>query len=301
MPEKKDRYEVVMAGSGGQGLIVSGVILAQAAIVEGRNVVQTQSYGIASRGGFSSAEVIIDEGEILYQQVQEADLALALTEEAMDKYAPLAESGTPVFYDTSLLAPRTGKNFYGFPFTEMGGKLGHVGMANMIALGAMSAVTGMVSLQSLETVIRKRFSGKTAEMNIKALQAGVALTESGNAEISPGTSKSDSAPAGVAPAPAAADESSLDKAGQWDFQVAVNSSICKQCGFCKEVCNKDVFEESDSYNSAGYKPMAVVRGEKCIGCLQCLMVCPDFAISIEPSPLRASKKSRRSEQLPEGE
>jgi len=176
MPESKDRYEIVMAGSGGQGLIVSGMMLGEAAMLEGKNVAQTQSYGIASRGGFSQAEVIIDKEEIIFQQVQEPDMALALTEEAMEKYFPLAESGKPVFYDTTLLKARSGKNVYGFPFTEMANDLGHVGTANMIALGVMSAVTCLVSLESLAEVIKKRFSGKMAEINIKALYAGAGLT-----------------------------------------------------------------------------------------------------------------------------
>jgi len=103
-------------------------------------------------------------------------MALALTEEAMEKYFPLAESGKPVFYDTTLLKARSGKNVYGFPFTEMANDLGHVGTANMIALGVMSAVTCLVSLESLAEVIKKRFSGKMAEINIKALYAGAGLT-----------------------------------------------------------------------------------------------------------------------------
>ncbi len=175
MKEKKDRYEVIMAGSGGQGLIVSGIMLGEAAMLEGKNVCQTQSYGIASRGGFSAAEVIIDSDEIVFQQVQQPDVVLALTEEAMEKYQGLASSGVPVFYDTTLLKPRDGEHFYGHPFTEMAEKLGNVGTANMIALGLMSAVTGIVDLDSLIKVVNKRFSGKTADVNIKALHTGSGL------------------------------------------------------------------------------------------------------------------------------
>lgn len=176
---KKDRYEVILAGSGGQGLIVSGMMLGEAAILEGKNVVQTQSYGIASRGGFSAAEVIIDKGEIIFQQVQQPDVILALTEEAMEKYQELAGTGVPVFYDTTLLKPRAGDCLYGFPFTEMAANLGHVGTANMIALGIMSAVTGLVGIESLTGVIGRRFSGKVAEMNNKALHTGIGLVSGG--------------------------------------------------------------------------------------------------------------------------
>ena len=260
-------------------------------MLEGKNVVQTQSYGIASRGGFSRAEVIIAVDEIIFQQVQEPDMALALTEEAMEKYAPLSESGVPVFYDTSLLAPRTGKCLYGFPFTEMAGKLGHAGTANMIALGAMSAVTGMVSLESLaRVVVNGKFKGKTAEMNVKALHAGGALIGEASSEAIasgpfqgvPGPARPDRDSGSVF------DEGCLRPSGPSDYDVAVDFSICKQCGYCKEVCNRDVFELSSAFNSSGYRPMAAPRSANCTGCLKCLMVCPEFAVGIEPRRLPAS-------------
>lgn len=155
-------------------MVVCGIILAEAAILEGQNAVQTQSYGIASRGGFSKSEVIISRNEIMFQQVQEPDVILALTEQAMRMYTS-GEPGGPVFYDTTLLERRSGRNLYGFPFTEMAGRLGHVGTANIIALGAMSTLTGMINTDSLATVLNRRFAGKVADMNIKALQAGIEL------------------------------------------------------------------------------------------------------------------------------
>lgn len=303
MAETRDRYEVVMAGSGGQGLIVSGMILGEAAMLEGKNVVQTQSYGIASRGGFSQAEVIIDKGEIIFQQVEAPDIALALTEEAMERYMPLAASGTPVFYDTSLLTTRAGDYLYGFPFTEMGAKLGHAGTANMIALGAMSALTGVVSLESLAGVVSRRFSGKTAEMNLKALQAGASLTRSEQAEtILPHQDKS-SAPAsaaanasmGSAPSAEPSGVETVASQGKVNFHVTVDFAVCKQCGYCREVCNRDVFDISDSYNPSGYRPMTAARAENCAGCLSCIMVCPDFAVSVEPTSPDSSYESPQPE------
>lgn len=302
MAETRDRYEVVMAGSGGQGLIVSGMILGEAAMLEGKNVAQTQSYGIASRGGFSQAEVIIDKGEIVFQQVEAPDIALALTEEAMERYMPLAGSGTPVFYDTSLLATRQGDNLYGFPFTEMGAKLGHAGTANMIALGAMSALTGVVSLQSLAAVISRRFSGKTAEMNLKALQAGASLTRSEQSEVvlphqdtSPPPASSAAAANGAAGYAPPAEPSTTGSQGKGDFNVTVDFAVCKQCGYCREVCNRDVFDISDSYNPSGYRPMTAARAENCAGCLSCIMVCPDFAVNVEPTSPDSSYESPQSE------
>ncbi len=168
-------YEVVLAGSGGQGLVSSGILLGEAAILEGKNVTQTTSYGIYQRGGLSIAEVIISDKEILYQRVQDPDVVLALCDDGMNVYARLAEKGVPIFYDTTLVQEHEGENLYGYPFTKMANELGHSGMANVIALGAIVAKNGMVKTESLETMLRRRFKDHMLEMNITALRKGVAL------------------------------------------------------------------------------------------------------------------------------
>lgn len=105
--------EIILAGSGGQGLILSGILLAEAAMLEGKNVVQTQSYGIASRGGLSLAEVIVDDDEIIFQQVRVPDCVLALTEEAARKYDAWPARGVPMLYDSTLAAARSGEHCIG--------------------------------------------------------------------------------------------------------------------------------------------------------------------------------------------
>ncbi|MFZ5651771.1 MAG: FAD-dependent oxidoreductase [Bacillota bacterium] len=69
-----------------------------------------------------------------------------------------------------------------------------------------------------------------------------------------------------------------------DYKVEVNSLACKECGYCREVCGPGIFEPSGSFNQAGYKPMSAARSERCVGCLKCLMICPDFAITIKKLP-----------------
>jgi 2-oxoglutarate ferredoxin oxidoreductase subunit gamma len=167
--------EVVLAGSGGQGLVSSGIMLGEAAILEGKNVTQTTSYGIFQRGGLSIAEVIISNEEILYQRVQDPDIVLVLNDDGMNLYASLSEKGVPIFYDTTLIQKHEGENLYGYPFTGMANELGHSGMANVIALGAVVAKNGMIKTESLETILGKHFKGKMLEMNISALYKGVAL------------------------------------------------------------------------------------------------------------------------------
>lgn len=175
MSEPKDRYEIIQAGSGGQGLVLSGIMLGEAAMLEGKVVAQTQTYEAATRGGFSMAEVIIDRDEIVYQQVQEPDIVLTLTEETLGKYAHFAEEGVPVFYDTTLAKARTGANLTGYPFTKIASDLGRVTAVNVLALGAMIATVRMVKVESLVQVIERRFKGKALEGNLKALRAGMEL------------------------------------------------------------------------------------------------------------------------------
>jgi 2-oxoglutarate ferredoxin oxidoreductase subunit gamma len=167
--------EVILAGSGGQGLVLSAVLLAEAALLEGLNVVQTQSYGIASRGGLSLAEVIIDPAEIIFQQVVRPDCVLALTEEATKKFESWAAQGVPVFYDSTLARERTGSNFHAHPFTQLASDLGNVASVNLLALGTVALQAGLVKRQSLEQVVRRRFRGSALELNLKVLAAGCEL------------------------------------------------------------------------------------------------------------------------------
>jgi 2-oxoglutarate ferredoxin oxidoreductase subunit gamma len=175
MNEAKERYEVIMAGSGGQGLVLAGIMLGEAAMLEGKVVMQTQTYEAASRGGFSMAEVIISTEEIIYQHVQEPDIVLTLTEETLETYAGFAEKGVPVFYDTTLAKPRTGDHLSGFAFTQMASDMGNVASVNILAIGALLGTVPMVKTDSLVQVIRKRFKGKAVDLNIRALQAGLEL------------------------------------------------------------------------------------------------------------------------------
>jgi formate dehydrogenase (NADP+) beta subunit len=66
-----------------------------------------------------------------------------------------------------------------------------------------------------------------------------------------------------------------------EFEVAVNGSVCKECGYCREVCSLGVFEQSEEFNSLGYRPAVAAHADKCIGCLRCLYICPDFAIKVK--------------------
>lgn len=72
-----------------------------------------------------------------------------------------------------------------------------------------------------------------------------------------------------------------------DYAVEVNPAVCKDCGYCLEVCELGVFARSEQFNAAGYQPAVADRSERCIGCLNCIYICPDFAITVRQRALPA--------------
>ena len=172
-----DRYEIRLSGSGGQGLILAGVILATAVGVgDGKNVAQTQSYGPEARGGASRADIVVSDGEIFYPKTMKLDLLLALTQEACDKYFPdLKEDGILVV-DSTLVTQVPTKKYYGFPFVRLAKeKIGHVMVANVIALGAIAELTGIVSQESIKDAVLERAPRGTEDKNKKALELGFSI------------------------------------------------------------------------------------------------------------------------------
>jgi len=169
------RYEVRLAGAGGQGLILAGVTLAEAvATYDGRHVAQTQSYGAEARGGASKAEVIISDGEIDYPKVVEADLLLAMNQEACDRYlCELKEDGI-LIVDTVNVRCVPARSAYRVPITRIAEETtGSRITANMVALGLIVGLTDVVSRDAIEAAVAKRAPKGSEESNLRALRAGL--------------------------------------------------------------------------------------------------------------------------------
>ncbi len=172
------RQELRLTGSGGQGLILAGIILAEAALYDGLNVVQSQSYGPEARGGASKAEVIISKDEINYPKVNDCDIMLALTQDACDKYIKSLKSGGTLIVDKSLSKKpeRDDIKIYAVPIMETAmEKLGKPMVANIVALGSIFELTKVVSKESLEKAVCDRVPRGTEELNKKALEEGFLL------------------------------------------------------------------------------------------------------------------------------
>lgn len=175
---KKDPLQIRLSGSGGQGLITAGVILAEAALLDGLNVVQTQSYGPEARLGASRSEVIISQGRIAYPQVTKPDVLLCLSQDAFDKYLPQVNSDTVVIVDSTNVEQKTLPQeieIHALPITETAAQVGSKVVANVVALGAMNALLGLASPESLKAAVVKRVPERFRRLNEKALSAGEAL------------------------------------------------------------------------------------------------------------------------------
>jgi 2-oxoglutarate ferredoxin oxidoreductase subunit gamma len=174
-----ERFEIRLSGSGGQGLILAGVILATAiGVGDGKNTVQTQSYGPEARGGASRADIVVSEGEIYYPKTMKLDLLLALTQEACDRYYPDLKEGGLLIVDSTLVTQIPTKRYYGFPFVRLAReKIGHTMVANVIALGAIAELTGIVSKESIKEAVLARAPRGTEEKNKKALELGFSIAK----------------------------------------------------------------------------------------------------------------------------
>lgn len=172
------RQELRLSGSGGQGLILAGIILAEAALHDGKNVVQSQSYGPEARGGASKSEVIISDNLINYPKINKCDILLSLTQKACDRYVDSLKSGGILILDNTITErpDRDDIKIYSIPILETASNgLKKSMVANIIALGSIYELTKIVNKISLERAVLNRVPRGTEELNKKALKEGFKL------------------------------------------------------------------------------------------------------------------------------
>ncbi len=173
------RYEIRLSGAGGQGLILVGKVLAEAAaIYDGLNATQSQSYGPEARGGASRSEVIISDTDIDYPKAENIDILLALTQEACDKYGSDVKPDGIIVIDSQTVTNPPAGNFtvVSLPILQSAvERLGKFVVANIIALGVIHKLSNIVSEEAIKSAIRSRVPKGTEEINLKAFQTGVDL------------------------------------------------------------------------------------------------------------------------------
>ena len=169
------RYEIRLSGSGGQGIILSGIILAEAlGLYGGKFVAQTQSYGPEARGGASKAEVIVSDEEIDYPKTIKLDLLLAMNQKSCDEYyRDLKEDGMLIVDSTFVTQVPTSRAIQ-IPFTKIAREKFHREIvANIISLGAITEFMDIISPRAMEEAVLVRVPKGTEKLNGDALKAGL--------------------------------------------------------------------------------------------------------------------------------
>lgn len=170
------RYEIRLAGSGGQGILLAGFVLAEAAaIYDGKNAVQAQSYGPESRGGASRSEIVISDAEIDYPKVTKPDFVLLMTPEAASAYGADVKPNGMVLVDSPRVScPNCPAQVVPIPITRLAVEAtGKPITANIVAVGAIAALTNVVSIEAIEKAVLARVPRGTEELNLRALRAGI--------------------------------------------------------------------------------------------------------------------------------
>ncbi len=176
MNRHDERYEVLLSGSGGQGIILAGVIIAEAGISHNLKVVQTASYGPESRGGASRSEVILSGEDIDYPAVTQPDFVIALTQEAADKFAPRVRPGGSVLLDSTWVEkppPDVQATIASFPLTEEASNHFRKPLvANIIALGFFAERNPLLGPDEILQAIIRRVPSHYRELNEHAFAFG---------------------------------------------------------------------------------------------------------------------------------
>ena len=173
------RHEVRFSGFGGQGIILSAVILGRAAaLYDNRYAVQTQVYGPEARGGASMSQVIIDDEPILFPKVKIPDLFVIMSQEGFEKYGKHAGKEATMLIDSGLVHDRPVCRCIEIAATrEAKTRLGRDIVANIIMLGSLVSATRVVSEEALEKAILASVPKGTEDLNLKAMRLGFELAK----------------------------------------------------------------------------------------------------------------------------
>jgi len=174
-----EKIELRFTGSGGQGVIMATIIMAEAAYEDKLQAVQCQSYGPEARGGMCKAECIIYDKPIMYTKVIQPNLLLALTQEALDKYVVSLQRNATILVDSEITVPDAIKAKYNviiIPILESAAEVIKNPMsANIISVGAVNEILHIASEESLKEAVLNHVPKGTEELNMKALNLGATL------------------------------------------------------------------------------------------------------------------------------
>lgn len=172
------KMELRLAGSGGQGVILATVILAEAAVQAGKYTAQSQAYGPEARGGSCKAETLISDEPITFTKVQEPSFLMALTQKALDTYAPGAGEDCLVLIDDELTPPEClrERTVVALPILRTAREtVGRQQTANIVAVGCINELLHLVDKDAMERAVLMHIPKGTEKLNKKALTEGIKL------------------------------------------------------------------------------------------------------------------------------
>ncbi len=169
------RQEIRIAGTGGMGVVLAGVIVGNAAVISGLNAVQSQSYGSEARGTAAKSEIIVSDGDIHYPKVRKSDILVAMSQKAFDMYIQDAKKGSILIIDPDLVDVSmvdSGFEIIQVPAMKTADELGLRIVSNMIMLGALAKKLDTITSEALETAVTQSVPGKYLDLNLRAIRAG---------------------------------------------------------------------------------------------------------------------------------
>ena len=167
------RREIIVTGFGGQGIILAGRILGQAAALgDKKESTLVQSYGPESRGGACAAQVIVSDTVIQYPYIKTPDILVCMSQSAYEKYIHDLKPEGLLITDKDLVKPSGARDYLDIPATRMAEELGRKMMANIIMVGFVTAVSGAVSLEAAKEAVTESVPKGTEKMNIQAFTKG---------------------------------------------------------------------------------------------------------------------------------
>jgi len=174
------RDEIRLCGYGGQGIILAGYIIGQAASVfEEKNAVFIQDYGPEARGGACRADVVVCDEPVLYPYIEAPSILVAMSQEAYNKYFPSKREDTLVIIDQDLVTPeeKGGNRLLTMPARQIAEELGRVAVANVVMLGFLTAATDIISIDAMKKSVLASVPKGTEELNMNAFEQGYAYAQ----------------------------------------------------------------------------------------------------------------------------
>ncbi len=179
-----DIKQVRLSGFGGQGVVLAGLLLGQAGVIEGKCIAGSNSYGAQARGSGCKSEIVFSDGPISFPHLTTADILVALSQGAYQLYGEDVKKSGLIFYDRGLVTPKMELNVIqlGVPATEISvKKLKNKQVANMVILGALVETTHIVSPKAIQKAIVLHIHERFRALNLKALRMGMGLGKQINA------------------------------------------------------------------------------------------------------------------------